>query len=102
MTTWTTRTLLYSFWWPEVEAAAYQGGFFHGRGLTPEKRRIYAVLLYRCYYFADPCCGPGRGPCRMGRGQSAGGLRLGQRCGQVAGHQALDTQLVAKTKQKVL
>ena len=70
MTTWTTRTLLYSFWsvWPEDDPAAVTGGFFHGRDDIPgEYGGLYAVFLYRCYYFADPRCGPGRGPCRVGR-----------------------------------
>ena len=58
-------------------AAARNGGFFHGRGLAPEKWRTYAVFCFCRYYPANSRRGAGRWPCRVGRGQSAGGLRLG-------------------------
>ena len=41
MTTWTTRTLLYSFWTPCPEVSLPpKGGFFHGRGQSPEKMEV--------------------------------------------------------------
>ena len=59
-------------------AAARNGGFFHGRGISPEKRRLYAVFRICYRHFTDPCCGPRRWPGRVGRSQSAGGLRFRQ------------------------
>lgn len=47
-------------------------------GYSPEKWRLYAVLFFCHRHFADPRCGPRRWPWRVGRGEFAGGLRLGQ------------------------
>lgn len=62
-------------------------------GLPPEKWRHYAVFRYRCYHPSNARHRPGGRSGRVGRSQSAGGLRLGQCGGQKPGHQALDTQI---------
>ena len=51
--------------------------FFMAGALPPEKWRTYAVFCFCRYYPANSRRGAGRWPCRVGRGQSAGGLRLG-------------------------
>ena len=51
---------------------------FFMAGTIPEKWRIYGIFCF-CYHdFADFGCCAGRWPGRVGRCQSAGGLRLGQ------------------------
>lgn len=51
---------------------------FFMAGYIPENRRLYAVFRFCHQHFADPCDRPRRWPWRVGRGQSAGGLWLGQ------------------------
>ena len=79
MTTSTTRTPLYNLWsrCPEDQLPPEMAAFFMAGALPPEKRRTYAVFCFCRYYPANPRRGTGRWPCRVGRGQSAGGLRLG-------------------------
>ena len=68
---------------------------FFMAGTIPEKWRIYGIFRF-CYHdFADSRCCAGRWPGRVGRCQSAGGLRLGQPWLQKPGHEALDGQVVA-------
>ena len=80
MTIWTTRTLLYSFgtFCPEVSPAACTGRLFLCPGKSRRNGGLYGIFRIRYHHFADPCYRAGRGPRRLGRCQSAGGLRLGQ------------------------
>ena len=80
MTIWTTRTLLYSFgtFCPEVSPAACTGRLFLCPGTSRRNGGLYGIFRIRYHHFADPCYRAGRGPRRLGRCQSAGGLRLGQ------------------------
>ncbi|EQE41382.1 hypothetical protein QGA_1771 [Clostridioides difficile CD181] len=84
MTISTIQTLLYNLGTicPKVrQLPPPVGGFFHVRDFTRRNGGIYAVFHFRYHYFADPCCCPRRWPWRVGRGEFAGGLRLGQpRC----------------------
>ena len=63
----------FKYRWPPSK-----GGFFHGRDDIPgEYGGLYGVLFFRYHHLADPRCGPGRWPGRVGRRQSPGGLRVG-------------------------
>ena len=63
---------------PKVRQAPPARAAFFMSGYSPEKWRLYAVLFFCHRHFADPRCGPRRWPWRVGRGEFAGGLRLGQ------------------------
>ena len=80
MTIWTTRTPLYSFGTicPKEQPAAYTGRLFLCPGTSRRNGGLYGIFRIRYHHFADPCYRAGRGPRRLGRCQSAGGLRLGQ------------------------
>lgn len=59
---------------PPPEMAA----IFVAGSVLPEKWRFYAVFHLGSLYPANPCCGPGRRFGRVGRRQSAGGVRVRQ------------------------
>ena len=63
---------------PKVRQAPPARAAFFMSGYSPVKWRLYAVLFFCHRHFADPCCCPRRWPWRVGRGEFAGGLRLGQ------------------------
>ena len=61
---------------------------FFMAGTIPEKWRIYGIFRF-CYHdFADPRCCAGRWPGRVGRCQSAGGVRFRQPWLQKPGYEA--------------
>ena len=63
---------------PDSRLPPARAAFFMAGALSPENRRLYAVFRFCHHHFADPCDRPRRWPWRVGRGQSAGGLWLGQ------------------------
>lgn len=80
MTIWTTRTLLYKLWDKTSQSVTCRRiwRLFLYPGTSRRNGGLYGIFRIRYHHFADPCYRAGRGPRRLGRCQSAGGLRLGQ------------------------
>lgn len=76
----------------ENSSAAQQSAYYissrHKRRLfnvqKQLRRYIYGVLFFRSGYPANPCRRPRRGTRGVGRGQSSGGVRIGQSRSEIA------------------
>ena len=72
---------------PKYVTCRQKWRLFSWPGISPEKWRLYGVLFFCCRYLTDPGCGSRRWSWRVGRCQSAGGLRLGQPRLKKPGHE---------------